>query len=37
MAISLMPWQPVIDGEAVPARPIDRISAGAEQQKATEW
>jgi carboxylesterase 2/para-nitrobenzyl esterase len=24
-----MPWQPVIDGEVVPARPIDRIIAGA--------
>ena len=25
----MMPWQPVIDGEVVPARPIDRIAAGA--------
>ena len=24
-----MPWQPVIDGDVVPARPIDRIAAGA--------
>ncbi|HEY7614791.1 MAG TPA: carboxylesterase family protein [Gemmatimonadales bacterium] len=27
--VSLMPWQPVIDGDVVPARPIDRIVAGA--------
>jgi para-nitrobenzyl esterase len=26
---SLLPWQPVIDGDVVPARPIDRIAAGA--------
>ncbi len=26
---SMMPWQPVIDGEVIPARPIDRIAAGA--------
>jgi carboxylesterase 2/para-nitrobenzyl esterase len=26
---SMMPWQPVIDGDVIPARPIDRISAGA--------
>jgi carboxylesterase type B len=26
---SFLPWQPVIDGEVVPARPIDRISEGA--------
>ena len=25
----MMPWQPVIDGEIIPARPIDRIAAGA--------
>jgi len=24
-----MPWQPVMDGDVVPARPIDRIDAGA--------
>lgn len=24
-----MPWQPVIDGDVIPARPIDRIAAGA--------
>jgi para-nitrobenzyl esterase len=28
-AISMMPWQPVIDGDIIPARPIDRIVAGA--------
>jgi carboxylesterase type B len=28
-AVSLMLWQPVIDGDVVPARPIDRIVAGA--------
>jgi para-nitrobenzyl esterase len=26
---AMMPWQPVIDGEIIPARPIDRILAGA--------
>jgi carboxylesterase type B len=25
----MMPWQPVIDGDVIPARPIDRIAAGA--------
>jgi para-nitrobenzyl esterase len=29
VAVSMMPWQPVIDGEVIPARPIDRIVAGA--------
>jgi carboxylesterase type B len=29
VAVSLMPWQPVIDGDVLPARPIDRIAAGA--------
>ena len=29
VAVSLMPWQPVIDGYILPARPIDRIEAGA--------
>ncbi|MFF2031692.1 carboxylesterase/lipase family protein [Arthrobacter sp. NPDC058192] len=29
VAASLMPWQPVIDGEVVPHRPMDRIGAGA--------
>jgi carboxylesterase type B len=27
--VSVMPWQPVIDGDVVPASPIDRIVAGA--------
>jgi para-nitrobenzyl esterase len=26
---TMLPWQPVIDGQVVPARPIDRIVAGA--------
>ncbi len=26
---SMLPWAPVVDGEIVPARPIDRIAAGA--------
>jgi carboxylesterase type B len=29
VAVSMMPWQPVIDGDIIPARPIDRIVAGA--------
>ncbi len=29
MALSLMPWQPVVDGDAIPARPLDLIKAGA--------
>jgi carboxylesterase type B len=29
VAVSLLPWQPVIDGDVVPALPIDRIGAGA--------
>jgi Carboxylesterase type B len=29
VAVSLMPWQPVIDGDVLPARPIDRIAARA--------
>jgi carboxylesterase type B len=29
VAVSLMPWQPVIDGDVILARPIDRIAAGA--------
>jgi para-nitrobenzyl esterase len=28
-AISLMPWQPVIDGALIPSPPLDRIAAGA--------
>jgi carboxylesterase 2/para-nitrobenzyl esterase len=26
---TMMPWQPVVDGDIIPARPIDRIVAGA--------
>ena len=26
---SMLPWQPVIDGDVLPAHPIDRIAAGA--------
>lgn len=26
---SMLPWQPVIDGDIIPARPFDRIAAGA--------
>ncbi len=26
---AMMPWQPVIDGETLPAHPLDRINAGA--------
>lgn len=29
IALSCMPWQPVVDGETLPGRPIDRIAAGA--------
>ena len=29
VAVSLMAWQPVIDGNVIPARPIDGIVAGA--------
>ena len=29
VALSMMPWQPVIDGHSIPADPIDRIAAGA--------
>jgi para-nitrobenzyl esterase len=29
VAVSLMPWQPVIDGDVLPGRPIDRIAAWA--------
>lgn len=29
VALSMMPWQPVIDGDTIPANPIDRIAAGA--------
>jgi para-nitrobenzyl esterase len=26
---SMLPWQPVIDGDLIPERPVDRIAAGA--------
>jgi carboxylesterase type B len=29
VAVSMTPWQPVVDGDVIPARPIDRIAAGA--------
>jgi para-nitrobenzyl esterase len=29
VASSMMPWQPVIDGEVLPAPPLERIAAGA--------
>jgi carboxylesterase type B len=29
VAVSMMAWQPVIDGDIIPARPLDRIAAGA--------
>jgi carboxylesterase type B len=29
VALNLAPWQPVVDGDVIPARPIDRIVAGA--------
>lgn len=29
VALTNLPWQPVIDGDVIPARPIDRILAGA--------
>lgn len=29
VVVSMIPWQPVIDGDVIPARPIDRIVAGA--------
>jgi para-nitrobenzyl esterase len=29
VVLSIMPWQPVVDGNVIPARPIDRIVAGA--------
>jgi carboxylesterase type B len=28
VAASMLPWQPVIDGEILPGRPIDRVAAG---------
>ena len=29
VVIPMMPWQPVVDGDVIPATPIDRIAAGA--------
>jgi len=29
VALTSLPWEPVIDGDVVPARPIDRVRAGA--------
>jgi para-nitrobenzyl esterase len=29
VAVSMLPWQPVVDGEVIPACPIERIRAGA--------
>jgi len=29
VVVSRMPWQPVVDGDVIPARPIDRIASGA--------
>jgi para-nitrobenzyl esterase len=29
VAVSMTPWQPVLDGDVIPARPVDRIVAGA--------
>ena len=29
VVLSVLPWQPVVDGDIVPARPIDRVAEGA--------
>jgi para-nitrobenzyl esterase len=29
VATTMLPWQPVVDGDVIPARPIDRIVVGA--------
>jgi len=29
VVLNLMPWEPVVDGEVLPGRPIDRVAAGA--------
>ena len=29
VVVSMMPWQPVVDGDVIPAPPIDRSAAGA--------
>ncbi|HVK39990.1 MAG TPA: carboxylesterase/lipase family protein [Candidatus Kapabacteria bacterium] len=28
LLLTMLPWQPVVDGEVIPARPIDRITEG---------
>ena len=29
VVVNMMPWMPVVDGDVIPARPLDRIVAGA--------
>jgi len=29
VVVNMMPWQPVVDGDVIPGRPIDRIVAGS--------
>jgi para-nitrobenzyl esterase len=29
VVLSMLPWQPVVDGDVIPAPPLDRIAAGA--------
>ncbi|HZI50862.1 MAG TPA: carboxylesterase/lipase family protein [Terriglobia bacterium] len=29
VAVSMMPWHPVVDGDIIPTRPLDRIASGA--------
>lgn len=29
VVVNMLPWQPVVDGEVIAARPVDRIAAGA--------
>lgn len=29
VVVNMMPWMPVVDGDVIPVRPIDRIEAGA--------
>ena len=29
VAVNMLPWQPVVDGEVIVARPVDRMAAGA--------
>jgi len=33
VAVSMMAWMPVIDGDLIPARPIDRVAAGASAER----